>query len=145
MNFDKSGDTQIDPTVILKSYKPDDIVIGKGTWIGAFCYLNGYGGIELGRCVGIGPHCTILSSEHDLYADVDRPIIHAPLKVGKVTLKDGCDIGAGCVILPGVTVGFGAMVAAGMVVREDVEDYAVVRHNQYLLWKYRKDEQWRKI
>lgn len=47
----------------------------------------------------------------------------------KVTLKKGCWIGAGAVVLPGVTVGEAAIVAAGSVVNHDVPPYTVVAGN----------------
>ena len=43
-----------------------------------------------------------------------------------MTLEDGCDIGAGTIVLPGVTVGRGAIVGAGAVVTKDVEPFTVV-------------------
>ena len=43
-----------------------------------------------------------------------------------ITLKKGCSIGANATLLPGITVGQGAMVAAGAVVTKDVPDNAIV-------------------
>jgi NDP-sugar pyrophosphorylase family protein len=50
-------------------------------------------------------------------------------KVGRVTLEDNCFVGAGAIILPGVTVGRGAVVAAGAVVVHDVPADTLVGGN----------------
>ncbi len=52
---------------------------------------------------------------------MDGPLLFAP-----VTLEDGCDIGVGAIILPGVTVGRRAQVGAGAVVTHDVPAGAIV-------------------
>ncbi|MCS6914560.1 MAG: hypothetical protein NZ890_15130 [Myxococcota bacterium] len=51
------------------------------------------------------------------------------LQFAPVRLCDGCDIGIGAIILPGVTVGEGAQVGAGAVVTRDVPARAVVAGN----------------
>ena len=50
-------------------------------------------------------------------------------------------IGANVIILPGVTVGSGAILAAGAVVTKDVPDWAVVGGNPARILKMRKDEE----
>jgi acetyltransferase-like isoleucine patch superfamily enzyme len=50
-------------------------------------------------------------------------------KEGQVVLKRGCWIGAGAVILPGITVGEGAVVGAGAVVTHNVPDHTMVAGN----------------
>jgi acetyltransferase-like isoleucine patch superfamily enzyme len=109
---------------ILKGYHKNAMIIGDGVWIGQQCFLHSAGGIEIGRDVGIGPGVRILTSSHRL-DDRRRPILHAPLDFAPVALEDGCDIGVGAIILPGVRVGRGAQVGAGAVVTGDVEAFAI--------------------
>lgn len=113
---------------ILDGYHAGRLDIGDGTWIGAFTFLHGAGGLRIGRAVGIGPRVTVLTSEHVLDRH-DIPILHAPLAFGPVTIGDGADIGAGAVIVPGVAIGEGAVVGAGAVVTRDVPGFAVVAGN----------------
>ena len=56
----------------------------------------------------------------------------ATLKIGK-----NCWIGAGAIILPGVTIGNGVIVGAGAIVTNDVPDYAVVGGNPARVIRYR--------
>ena len=74
--------------------------------------------------MGIGPCVKIITSEH-LADDTSIPVLFTPLKFQPVVLKDGCDIGVGSVICPGVTVGEGAIIGAGSVVNKDIPNFEV--------------------
>jgi len=113
---------------ILDGYHRGHLEIGDGSWIGAFSFLHGAGGLRIGRAVGIGPGVRILTSQHDP-GTADLPVLHAPLRFAPVVIDDGADLGAGAIVLPGVTIGKGAVVGAGAVVTRDVEDRAVVAGN----------------
>jgi acetyltransferase-like isoleucine patch superfamily enzyme len=121
---------------ILKGYYKNELVIGRGAWIGQAAFLHAAGGIRIGDAVGIGPHACILTSTHG-EPGRDRPIMEGALEFAPVTLDDGCDIGVGAVILPGVTIGRGAQVGAGAVVTSDVAPYAVVAGNPARLLRTR--------
>jgi acetyltransferase-like isoleucine patch superfamily enzyme len=112
---------------ILKGYYLGSMKIGSGTWIGQQAFFHSAGTIEIGRDVGIGPGVKILTSAHDLDCHtIGESIMEAPLKFAAVLLEDGCDIGAGAIILPGVRIGKEAQVGAGAVVTRDVAARAVV-------------------
>ena len=123
-NIEIGDDVYVGHYAILKGYHLNRMVIGEGTWIGQQCFFHSAGGLTIGRHVGIGPGVQILTSSHRL-DDRDKPILHAPILTAPVVLEEGCDIGAGAIILPGVHVGRGAQVGAGAVVAADVPDYAV--------------------
>jgi acetyltransferase-like isoleucine patch superfamily enzyme len=67
----------------------------------------------------------ILTSSHAL-DQLDRPILHSDIDFRPVRIEDGADIGVGAILLPGVTVGAGAQVAAGAVVTDDVAAFSIV-------------------
>lgn len=110
---------------ILRGYAKNDMKIGDDTWIGQFCYINSAGGVEIGSKVGIGPCVKIMSSRHGEEGR-DVPVLLCDLEFSSVRIEDESDIGIGSIILPGVTVGRGAIVGAGAVVTKDVDAYSVV-------------------
>jgi acetyltransferase-like isoleucine patch superfamily enzyme len=99
-------------------------VIGAHTWIGPQSYFD-CRDLELGEYVGWGPGAKVLGSEHT-GEPADVPIIQTDLLIKPVRVDDGADIGVNAVLLPGVTVGKGAIVGAGAVVTKDVAPYAIV-------------------
>jgi len=121
---------------ILKGYTKNEMNIKDDTWIGQMCFLHSAGGIDIGRAVGIGPCVKILTSFHK-EAKISRPVLTNELEFQTTVIEDGCDIGIGSVILPGVTVGEGAIVGAGSVVTKDVEPYSIVVGNPAKLLRMR--------
>jgi acetyltransferase-like isoleucine patch superfamily enzyme len=118
-------DVYVGHYAILKGYHERRMAIGAGTWIGQGAFLHSAGGLTIGRAVGIGPGVQILTSEHRA-DEPRRPVLHTPLDFAPVVVEDGCDLGAGAILLPGVRVGRGAIVGAGAVVTGDVEPFTVV-------------------
>lgn len=110
---------------ILKGYYRNRMEIGDDCWIGQQCFFHSAGGITIGRAVGIGPGVRILTSTHT-DPGIDKPIMEGAIDFAPVVIGDGSDLGVGCTILPGVTLGRGVQVGAGAVVAEDVPDFAVV-------------------
>lgn len=104
-------------------YRPEGIVVGEHCTIGDTCFLDGRSGITLGDNVNIGSHVSIYTRQHDVDA-ADFAEIGAPVTVG-----DYAWIASHAVVLPGVTIGEGAVVAAGAVVPRDVPPYTLVGGN----------------
>ncbi len=113
---------------ILKGYYRNQLIVGDGAWIGQAAFLHAAGGLTVGRDVGVGPHACVITSVHGAVAR-GLPIMDGPIETAPVLLGDGCDVGVGAVILPGVTVGEGAQIGAGAVVVRDVAAYAIVAGN----------------
>lgn len=109
---------------ILKAYYANELRIGDETWIGQQCFFHAAGGIEIGARVGIAPAVRILTSAH-AEAGRDVPVLFSPLEFAKVTIEDDSDVGVGAIVLPGVTVGRGAIIGAGAVVTSDVPPYTI--------------------
>lgn len=110
---------------ILKGYWKGEMVIGDDVWIGQQCFFHAAGGLRIGRGTGIGPGVRILSSTHE-DPWPDPVIMEGRIRFAAVEIGEGCDLGVGATILPGVRLGRGVQVGAGAVVAKDVPDFAVV-------------------
>lgn len=97
-----------------------NISIGEGTIVGFDCILDGRGGIELGRNVNLSSEVAIWSMQHDHRAS-DFGTIEK-----QVTVGDRAWLSFRTTILPGVTIGEGAVIAAGAVVTKDVPPFAIM-------------------
>lgn len=99
---------------------PRKLKIGADTVIGHHAVLDARGGLSIGRKVNLSSEVMIWTAQHD-YRDPQFRTIFTPVTVG-----DYVWLGPRCIILPGVTVGEGAVVAAGAVVTKNVDSYTVV-------------------
>ena len=100
----------------------DQVSFGSKVALAAYVHIWGKGGVTIGDRVMIGTHTSISSLTHDY----DAEPMWKTLIQRAVTIEDDVWIGSNCVILPGVTVGCGAVVGAGAVVTRDVEPYHIV-------------------
>lgn len=94
--------------------------LGRCSTVNDKCRLDNRGGLLIGDNVSISSEVMILTSTHD---------VQSPEFVGidaQVVIEDYAWIGARAVVLPGVRIKYGAVVAAGAVVTEDVDAYAIV-------------------
>lgn len=98
-----------------------NVTVGKNVFINSGCCFQDQGGIEIGNNVLIGQQVVIATLNHDLSPEKRANMIPAPVRIG-----NGVWIGAHATILPGVTIGNGAVVAAGAVVTKDVPENTVV-------------------
>src|SRR6185369_7328803 len=100
--------------------------IGDDCYLGRFTQINAWRSVMICSDVLIGDRVIISDADHR-YGAPDVPIKRqGDAFVGPVLLREGCWIGAGAVILPGVTIGRNAVVAANAVVTRDVPDRTVV-------------------
>lgn len=103
-----------------KFFEPRGVTIGQDTMVGDRCFLDGRDQLTIGDHVDIASEVMIYNSEHDI-SSPDFHAINAPVVIG-----DYVFIGPRTIILPGVTVGRGAIIAAGAVVTKDVAPYTMV-------------------
>ncbi len=96
------------------------IIIGERCFIGQNCFFSAGERIEIRRDAVVGAACNFLAAGHR-YDDPKRAIAQAEvLSYGPMTLGANAWIGVGTTILGGVEVGFGAIVAAGSLLRTSV-------------------------
>ena len=99
-----------------------NLKLGKNIFINQNCQILDLGGVTIDDDdVMVGPRVNILSETHPIEPESRKALTGKPIHI-----KTGAWIGAGSTILPGVTVGEHAIVAAGAVVSKDVPDRTVV-------------------
>jgi acetyltransferase-like isoleucine patch superfamily enzyme len=99
-------------------------VIADHVWIGPHSFFDARA-LVIEEYVGWGPGAKVLGSTHTALP-IDVPIVQTDLEIKPVRIGAWADIGVNAVILPGVSVGRGAIVGAGAVVSKDVPPFAVV-------------------
>jgi UDP-2-acetamido-3-amino-2,3-dideoxy-glucuronate N-acetyltransferase len=106
--------------ICAHTFIENDVRIGNNVTLKCGVYL--WDGIDIEDDVFIGPNATFTN---DKYPRSKRFLDQHP----RIRVKVGASLGANCTILPGVTIGEGAMVGAGAVVTKDVPPYTVVAGN----------------
>ena len=107
----------------------DDVRFGFG------CHVMG--AVHMGNQIMVAPNCVLTGGGHGIQLGKGPMIFqecppHQPVRIGNDVW-----IGANSVILPGSTVGNGAVIAAGSVVKMNVPDFAIVGGNPAKIIKYR--------
>src|SRR2546426_172477 len=98
---------------------PNELEVGDGTFIGrANLYCTG--GVRIGRNVNISDGAVVITAKHDINSR-DFEALYAP-----IVIEDYAWLATNAIVLAGVTVGEGAVVAAGSVVTKDVPPYSVI-------------------
>ena len=98
-----------------------NITVGKNVFINTSCHFQDQGGITIGDGALIGHNVVLATLNHDLDPAKRANLHPAPIRIGNDVW-----IGSNATVLPGVTIGDGAIVAAGAVVTKDVAPLTVV-------------------
>lgn len=126
--------TRIGDTVLFNH--PEKIYISDNVFVGNYSILDGTGRLEIGEgCQLAGWNGIYTHSSHiaiRIYGNHYQEVLEhekvgfkvAPVLIGKYVF-----VGAGAKIFPGVTIGNGALIAAGAIVTRDVEEFAIVSGN----------------
>jgi acetyltransferase-like isoleucine patch superfamily enzyme len=105
----------------------DKFHVGHGTVIGNHVTISLDARVDFGTNVALSPFVRIYTSTHQLGPGSSRR--NGNVLAKPVVIEDGCWLGLGAMILPGVRVGHGSIVAAGAVVTEDVPVDSYVEGN----------------
>lgn len=103
----------------------EGLTMGAHSNIGPYNYIGCSGKITIGSNVMLAPRVSIYAENH-VFDNPEMTIKAQGVKRMDVTIEDDCWIAANSIILAGVTVGKGSVVAAGSVVNENVPPYSVV-------------------
>ncbi len=129
---------------------PSRVVIGSHVFIGAFAMFTSRGGIRIDDGVNFGPRVRIITANHryetDEAAPFDGGVILKPVHIGQ-----GAWIGGDVLIVPGVRIGPGAVIAAGSVVTRSIEPGVIAggvpcrefkRRDMAVFEKLRREGRW---
>lgn len=114
----------------------EGLTIGNNVGISQNCFIAIRGNVIIGDYTILGPGISIFSENH-IYKNVEIPIVSQGERRGDVKIGNGVWIGTRAIILSGVTIGDGAIVAAGAVVTKDVPQKAIVGGVPAKILKYR--------
>jgi acetyltransferase-like isoleucine patch superfamily enzyme len=127
----------IRPTNLYGGEAGVGLKVGNNSSIGPYSYIGCSGYIEIGDNVMMSPRVSIYSENHN-FSETDRPMIEQGVTRSFVIIEDDCWVAANVVILAGVTVGKGSVIAAGSIVTKDVPPYSIVGGNPARIIKSRK-------
>lgn len=99
-----------------------DVKIGKNTWIGPFCSLDGNGGLSIGENCSISLGCQLVTHDSVKWAlsGGKSPYEYAPISIG-----NNCYLGTYVMVRKGTTIGNHCLIGAGAVVTKDIPDNSI--------------------
>lgn len=118
--------TSILDYVFIDAYK--SFKVGKYSCITWHCVIEGQANVEIGDRCFLGPGSKILSSTyefHGYYTSQHLPGDTSAIRFGDIKICDDAYVGAGTVVMPGVTIGEGALVGANSLVNRDLKPWGI--------------------
>lgn len=125
----------------FRVFTPEMVSIGANCNFAQGVFITGGGGVSIGDWVGFGPDVKIWSVNHR-FDDPDRPWLLQGSNKDEVVIEDDVWLAANVFVMPGVTIGHGAIVSAGSVVSKSLPAYALVAGNpaRVVGWRKRPDD-----
>jgi len=105
--------------VVLRTHKGGAIVLGDGVELSDYTIFQVNSRVEIGDNTYLGPFADIRDTNH-LFHGTANHWRYTPLDTRPITIGKECYIGGGTYILPGVTIGDGAVVAPGSIINKDI-------------------------
>lgn len=102
----------------------EGLQVGNNSNIGPYCYIGCSGLIRIGNNVMMSPRVSIYAENH-VFEDPALPMKDQGVNRQFVVIEDDCWIAANSIILAGVTIGKGSVIAAGSVVTKDIPPYSI--------------------
>ena len=105
--------------------------IGNHVHIASFCSISGTGAsIKIGDFSGMSTHCSLFTAIEDfINPTLTSPSINSEFSTtifGNIIMEEASKLGSGCILLPNITIGFGATVSANTIVSTNVKEGAIV-------------------
>lgn len=121
----------------FRVFTPEKVSIGSNCNFAQGVFITGGGGVTIGDWVGLGPDVKVWSVNHR-FDDPDQPWLLQGSNKKEVVIGDDVWLAANVFVMPGVTIGKGAIVAAGSVVNKSIPPFALVAGNPARVIGWRK-------
>ena len=115
------------------------ISIGSHVHISRNSYINGIGDVEIGDDTLLGPNVVFISGNHP-FDRLDIPIRVQGVQRAKISIGNDVWLSANVTVVPGISIGKGAVVGAGAVVTKDLPPYSISAGVPAKVIKYRKEK-----
>ena len=125
------GNCEVGRNSVIAAVGNGKITFSNNVFVNRNCCIASHEEIEIQENVSIGPNCCIYDHDHDL----NKP---GGFVTGKITIRSDVWIGAGCIILKGVTIGENSVIAAGTVITKDVPANTIVYQQRICNYKSRE-------
>ncbi len=125
-------------------HSPESVVLGDYSVFNSPLFIQGAGGVTIGKWCHLAPGLTIYTVNHDWRSAESLPYGTADI-LKPVVIGDAVWTCLNVTIAPGVTIGRGAILSIGSVVFQDVPECAIVRGNPAQVIKYRDREQFKRL
>ena len=132
--------TRIRPSSYYGGEIGEGMRLGHRSSIASGCFVGCSGYVDIGDDVMVGPNVSIFAENH-VASSTASTIKSQGVERSFVTIERDVWIGSGSVILPGVTIGQGAVVAAGSVVAKDVPRWSIVAGVPAAVKRYRNAQE----
>lgn len=130
----------------VQFFRPEKISFGDHVWIGNNVKIDGLGGVQIGSGCILARDIEIISSNHYFQGEDLMEIPYDKRFISKpITIQENVWIGLRTVILPGVTIGEGAVIGACSVVTKDIPPLAIVGGNPAKVIRYRDADQYYRL
>jgi acetyltransferase-like isoleucine patch superfamily enzyme len=113
--------TYIDEMVTV--YFPWNVEVGKRSSLNQGVIVDGTAPVRIGKGVRIAANVYINTADHEI--KTGELIANQGFVIGEVVIEDDVWIGAGAILLKGITIGKGSVIGAGSVVTKDIPPYSI--------------------
>ena len=101
-----------------------EVIIEDSVHVGQNCFLDGAGKLKIGKDSMLGPNVIFFTGDHD-FRDPTVPIRFQGGIPKPIIVEEDVWLGANVIVLGGVTIGKGSVIAAGSVVTKDIPPYSI--------------------
>ena len=125
----------------FKIIRKDNLIIEDYVYIGPNSFISCFGKVTIKRGTIIGPRIVIHTANHNYINEIKAIPYDSELLIKDVIIEENVWIGDSVIILPGITIGEGSIIAAGSVVVKDIPKFSIVGGNPAKVIKERPNIQ----